>query len=132
MSLDVSLHDPTATYDTEELYHANITHNLNLMANNAGIYDALWKPYRLLEGCSYTADRQEEEDFRQLNIDKVSADMITPTIEKGLDDMKKRPEYYKQFDSDNGWGIYDDFIPFIEKYLEALKTYPKAIVTTCI
>ena len=41
MSLDVSLKDPTATYDTEYLYDANITHNLGTMANKAGIYYAL-------------------------------------------------------------------------------------------
>ena len=58
----------------------------------------------------------------------IFASDIIDVIEKGLIDMKNRPEYYKQFDSDNGWGTYKDFIPWIEKYFEALKENPEAIV----
>lgn len=40
MSLDVTLTDPSGTV----LYEANITHNLNKMAAEAGIYECLWRP----------------------------------------------------------------------------------------
>jgi len=115
VSLDVSLYDPTATYETEELYSANITHNLAEMAEEAGIYKALWKPHKL---------NKENPDT-----DVVAQDIID-VIEKGLADLKKRPEYFKQFDSPNGWGMYEHFVPFVEKYLEALKQYPEALVET--
>ena len=36
-----------STTDREVLYDANITHNLGEMAKKAGIYEALWRPYRL-------------------------------------------------------------------------------------
>lgn len=40
--------------------------------------------------------------------------------------MKRRPNYYKQFNSPNGLGMYDDFVPWVEEYLEACRKYPEA------
>jgi hypothetical protein len=108
MSLDVYLSDPTAAYDVDYLYEANITHNLGTMANAAGIYEALWRP---------------EE------IGKTKANEIIELLEKGLADLKARPEYFKQFNASNGWGLYEHFVPFVEKYLNACKEYPKALIT---
>lgn len=105
MSLDVYLNDPTATYETASLYWANITHNLGKMAGEAGIYKALWRP--------------EEVEA------KYAKDIIE-IVEKGLADLKARPEYFEQFNSPNRWGMYEHFVPFVEKYLEALKEYPDA------
>jgi hypothetical protein len=105
MSLDVYLNDPTATYETDSLYWANITHNLGEMADKAGIYKALWRPEEI--GAKYAKD-------------------IIEIVEKGLADLKARPEYFEQFNSPNGWGMYKHFVPFVEKYLEALKEYPDA------
>ena len=98
MSLSVSL------YVGEEcVYDANITHNLNKMADKAGIYYALWRP--------------EEGGF-------IKAFDIIEILENGIEDMKQRPEFYKIFDSKNGWGTYKDFLPWLEKYLNACKNYP--------
>jgi hypothetical protein len=105
MSLDVYLTDPTATYDIDYLYEANITHNLTKMADEAGIYKALWRP---------------EE------IKASKAKDIIEIVEKGLEKMKESPIYFKQFNPSNGWGSYEDFIPWIERYLIALKTYPES------
>jgi len=136
MSLDVTLYtNYHVSYDNgktleskqEAVYDANITHNLGEMAAKAGIYEALWRPYKLKEGYNIIEDdHQAEYIFEEENT--VRAFEITPTVEKGLEDMRARPEYYKTFDSSNGWGMYDHFIPFIEKYLEALKEYPESIV----
>jgi len=108
MSLDVYLEDPTATYETEHLYWANITHNLTTMADKAGIYEALWRPEEI--GGKYAKD-------------------IIELVEKGLTDLKSRPEYFKKFNSPNGWGMYKHFVPFVSKYLEALKEYPDAKIS---
>ena len=105
MSLDVYLNDPTATYETDSLYWANITHNLGKMAGEAGIYKALWRPEEI--EAKYAKD-------------------IIEIVEKGLADLKARPEYFEQFNSPNGWGMYEHFVPFVEKYLQALKEYPDA------
>ena len=91
----------------EEVFEANITHNLTRMASEAGIYKHLWRP-------------------EELNITKAK-DLIKPLTD-GLKDMKSRPDHYKKFNADNGWGVYNDFIPWIEKYLEACIEYPEATI----
>ncbi|MEI6556740.1 MAG: hypothetical protein WCL70_14220 [Paludibacter sp.] len=95
-------------YETDCVFQANITHNLGKMATEAGIYYACWRP--------------EEIDA------KVAKDII-PLLEKGFEDMKSKPDYYKQFDSSNGWGIYVDFLPWVEEYLKACKAYPEAEIS---
>jgi hypothetical protein len=116
MSLDVYLkrkkwvsydEGKTHTEVDEEVYWANITHNLGEMAAMAGIYKALWRP---------------EE------INKTKAGEIVSLLEKGLAELKARPEYFEQFNSTNGWGLYEHFVPFVEEYLEACKEYPDAII----
>jgi hypothetical protein len=95
-------------YETDCVFQANTTHNLGKMATEAGIYYACWRP--------------EEIEA------KVAKDIIT-LLEKGFEDMKSKPDYYKQFDSSNGWGIYVDFLPWVEEYLKACKAYPEAEIS---
>ena len=118
MSLDVHLKSATpikkecyecgSIYDKyEELYWANITHNLGEMADKAGIYQALWRP--------------EENGW-------ITASDIIPILDKGLKDLKKRPKYFEKFNASNGWGIYEHFVPFVKEYLQACKANPDAII----
>ena len=90
-----------------EIFSQNITHNLNKMADKAGIYEACWRP-------------------DEIGITKAS--QLIPILEKGLYDLKHNPDYFKSFDSPNGWGIYDNFVPWVEKYLDACKENPDAKV----
>jgi len=92
---------------TNRVYEANITHNLGSMARAAGIYEACWRP---------------EE------IGAVKASDIIPILERGFKDMRERPEYYKEFNAKNGWGTYDEFVPWVESYLNACREYPDAII----
>jgi hypothetical protein len=94
-------------FETECVFDANITHNLNKMADAAGIYNACWRPEEI--GATKASD-------------------IIPILEKGFEDMKAKPKYYKQFDSPNGWGLYVHFIPWVESYLNACLEYPDAII----
>jgi hypothetical protein len=136
MSLDVSLYrNYLISYDEgvtleprrEEVYSANITHNLNKMADEAGIYNALWRPYQLKPEYNIPEDDlQAEYKFEEDN--PVRAYEIIDIIEKGLEDMKARPKHYEKFNSSNGWGMYHNFIPWIEEYLKALKEFPEAQV----
>lgn len=104
MSLDVYL---TAVRPTE-VFSANITHNLGEMADKAGIYKACWRPEEI--GAEYARD-------------------IIPLLEKGLEDLKARPEYFKQFNAPNGWGLYEHFVPWVEKYINACKENPDAKIS---
>ena len=136
MSLDVYLnrkrylsYDEGKTYteDDEQVYWANITHNLGKMADEAGVYEALWRPHRLKEGYNILeSDHQAEWKFEEEN--KTTAKDIIPLLEKGLADLKSRPEHFEKFNSSNGWGTYEHFVTFVEKYLEACKEYPDAII----
>jgi hypothetical protein len=93
--------------DTDELYSANITHNLNRMAGEAGIYEILWRP-------------------DEVGIER--AGQIVETLRKGIDLMKSDPPRFEQHNPSNGWGSYKDFIPWLEKYLSACEENPDAIV----
>jgi len=116
MSLDIALRSRTESKkvcgfcgseykEYEELYSANITHNLGKMASEAGIYEALWRP-------------------EELGFDTAS--QIIPLLTDGLVKLKSDPEKYKKFDSPNGWGLYIHFVPFVEKYLGACQMWPDA------
>jgi hypothetical protein len=136
MSLDVILYrNYLVSYDEgktleprrEEVYSANITHNLNKMADEAGLYEALWRPYKLKPGYDIPEDDHKAEwEYEEAN--PVRAHEIIEIIEKGLADMKARPKHYEKFNSPNGWGLYKNFVPWIERYLEALKEFPEAQV----
>ena len=117
MSLDVHLNrrnkiececGRTHYYESEQVYWANITHNLTAMADAAGIYKELWRP-----------DEIGIEVARQL---------IKP-LSTGLDRLKADPEKYEAFNASNGWGLYKDFVLFVEKYLAACIETPDAAVS---
>ena len=123
MSLDVYLKNSELThtkcicdrcgnehnYNYHELiYTANITHNLGKMASKADIYQHLW--------------RHEE-----LGITKAK-ELIEP-LTAAIQDMGNRPEYYKQFNDENGWGMYEHFIPWLKRYLDACVKYPDSIIS---
>lgn len=103
MSLDVYL---TATRPVE-VYWRNITHNLNTMAKEVGIYEALWRP-------------------EEINISKAG-ELIVP-LTNGLEMLKGNPDFFKQFNPPNGWGSYEGLVDFVETYLEACKANPDADV----
>jgi hypothetical protein len=118
MSLDVYLHIEKGTEDCphcaqpyaagETVFDANITHNLSKMASEAGIYEALWRP-------------------DEVGIMKA-AQLIAPLAE-GLAKMKADREHFEKFNSPNGWGMYENFVPWVERYLKACTEYPEAYVT---
>lgn len=138
MSLNVYLvqkrwvsYDKGVTYTEEEndIYEANITHNLGKMADEAGIYEALWRPHRLKPEYNIPdGDFNAEYEFESQS--QTLAKDIIEILEKGLSDMKARPIHYQQFNASNGWGTYNDFIPWIEKYLEACKDWPESLIVT--
>lgn len=113
--------------EREMFYSCNITHNLNAMADAAGIYEALWRPHRLKEGYNIPeGDYSLEGKFESEN--PVYAREIIGKLGLGLDLLKKDPEYFKKYNSPNGWGLYDNFVPFVEGYLNACIEYPDALV----
>jgi hypothetical protein len=104
MGLDVML---WATRPVE-VYASNITHNLSAMAEAAGIYKHLWYP-------------------EEIGI-TTAAQLIKP-LEAGLKLLKSKPEHFKAYNSLNGWGVYEHFVPFVGQYLIACRDNPDAEVS---
>lgn len=138
MSLDIDLFrermisydkGKTFTNDLVCVYETNITHNLNTMAEKAGIYEALWRPYRLHIDWKDNFFSNAEEFIFEEGVTVYAKDII-PKLEEGLKELKRKPEYFEEFNPTNGWGTYKDFVPFVEEYLEACKQYLEAIVKT--
>lgn len=101
MSLDVYLKQ----MEPVNVYSRNITHNLNTMAAEAGIYKHLWRP-------------------EELEITK--AHQLIEPLRQGLKTLKSDPKHFKQFNAKNGWGIYEDFVDFVSDYLRACEENPNA------
>ncbi len=123
--------------ETREVYSANITHNLNRMAHEAGIYTALWRPVELDPAAARRINEQEEAGnyhgpggaFEiERNLPPVHArDLIQP-LRDGLAKMQGDPERFKAFNPENGWGSYAGFVPWVADYLAACERWPNAVV----
>ena len=103
MSLDVYLMAIRKT----EVFTANITHNLNKMAEEAGIYEHLWRPDE---------------------IGVTHASQLIEPLKTGIALMKSDPKRFKKLGPPNGWGTYHDFVPWLEEYLKACEENPDAEV----
>jgi len=97
----------TPLQETHTVYTANITHNLSRMADEAGLYQYLWRP-------------------DEVGIEKAK-ELIEP-LRHGLTELRSKPEHYKQFNPSNGWGSYQLLVRFTIRYLRACEQYPNATV----
>jgi len=105
VSLDVSLSKEVTEY--REVYSRNITHNLNKMADAAGIYKHLWRP-------------------DEIGITKA-AQLIEP-LRAGLELLRAEPERFIPLEPENKWGTYDGLVNFVTEYLDACIKSPDADV----
>jgi hypothetical protein len=94
--------------DPREGFSANITHNLANMAREAGIYHHLWRP---------------EE------VGATHASQLIEPLRAGLSLLRSDPARFSAFNAKNGWGVYDDFVPWVERYLAACEADPTAKIT---
>lgn len=109
MSLDVWLTERNNGDEEMEVYGANITHNLGRMACALRVYDELWHP-------------------EVLKIESAK-ELIKP-LKYAIKDLKARPEYYKRYNSPNGWGMYKHFVPWVIEYWKACVKNPDSNVRT--
>jgi hypothetical protein len=94
--------------ETNEVFSAKITHNLGMMADEAGIYKHLWRP-------------------EEIGITKAHQ-LIEPLI-VGVQLMKSDPDRFRKHDAPNGWGTYNSFVPWVEEYIHACCRHPMANVS---
>lgn len=103
MSLDVYL----TVIQSTEVFWASITHNLNRMAEEAGVYKHLWRPEEL--GLTHAKE------------------LIDP-LRQAIAKMEKNPDQFRKFDAPNGWGTYPDLLRFLRNYLAACIENPDAVI----
>lgn len=94
-------------YDDALLYSINITHNLNKMAQEVGLYEVLWCPEEI--GITFASQ------------------MILP-LEKGIIELEAYPEKYKTLNPPEGLGSYEDFVAFCKSVLQRCRKYPDAVI----
>lgn len=83
----------------------NATHNLVLMWDYVGAYDALY------------------------NSDGRTAESTIPALEAALAKMEADPDGCRAFDSPNGWGTYDSALRFLRNWLHVCRQRPKALIS---
>jgi hypothetical protein len=107
MSLDFCLErtQPTTVFD------ANITHNLGRMADEAGVYEVLWRP--------------KENGYQK-------AGQIIPILREGIALLESDPPRFEKFNAKNGWGLYEHFVPFVKSVLAACEKYPDADIEVSV
>lgn len=106
MSLDVCLTCPCCK---TECYNAKITSNLATMAAEADLYVPLWCP--------------EEANL-------LKASQLIKPLREGIRKLQRDPEGFKVYNSPNGWGLYEHFLPFVKNYYKACVRNPNAVVST--
>jgi hypothetical protein len=112
MSLDVDL----LVTKPVSIYSGNITHNLTTMARQVpvsptlSLYDILWRA-----------------DEHQL----THAKDIVNYLDIGWNILLSKPEYYKQYNPENGWGTYESLERFVYNYRNACWDNPDAEISIC-
>jgi hypothetical protein len=145
MSLDISLRSKepiekdcrcdqcghTHKHDEYEYYFDyNITHNLGKMANEAGVYDALWRPYKLHSDYNKSLEEDYSQEMKFENSVTIYAHQLINVLGSGLTKLKSNAHYFKLFKPSNGWGSYGGLVDCVESYLDACKEHPDSIVIT--
>jgi hypothetical protein len=88
----------------ETFFDTNITHNLNTMFKEAGLYKILWHG------------------------DDLRAGDVLLKLEIGLAAMKAHPTHFIVFDDPKGWGTYAQAVPWLEEVIEACRKFQDAIL----
>ena len=102
-------HEHTAN-TSETVASFNITHNLGSMADVAGIYECLWRP---------------DEQVPPITI----AGECVSTLRDGLAKLRAEPDKFRPLSASNGWGTYDQFVPWVAEVLAACEANPTALVS---
>lgn len=116
MSLDVTLTQNMPT----EVFSANITHNLGLMAEQVklgkrygeelNLYKLLWRPDELV-------------------IPILHARELGDYLDTAWNILLADPDHFKKFNPENGWGEYENLQTLVYKYRNACWDYPESTIS---
>lgn len=108
MSLDITLTD-VFVEPPVQLESLNITNNLIDFAIALNCYECIWKP-------------------KNLNI--ITAYQLLPHLYEAYYNVIKYGDIYLSLLPKNGWGTKEQFLNFIDQYIEACITYPNTLIET--
>jgi hypothetical protein len=91
-----------------KVFEEDMTHNVAGMAKAAGLYEAIWHPYRFSDQSPGAMAERLREGLAKLKADEATIRPLEPS---------------------NGWGTYDDFVEFVERLIRVCETFPNAEVT---
>jgi len=92
---------------SSHVFWANITHNLNEMAGECGLYEPMWRP--------------EENGIE-------TAAQLAPFLRSGLASLLDNYDRLRTLNPPNGWGTIDLLIEVAASYLSACEAWPNAKV----
>jgi hypothetical protein len=113
---------------TTQVFHLNITHNLVKMAEAAGLYEAMWRPYKLMQGYHESDNYEAESLFEENQV--IEAKMLIPFLKTGIAKLLAKPSDFTIFEPNNGWGTFIQLVNTAKDYLEACEKYLEAQVIT--
>ena len=93
--------------DRPVLFDVNITHNLNEMASEAGLYQAMWRSHGARAG-----------------------DLVSALVE-GVAMLKREPNRFQAISPKNGRDDYDGLLRTALAFLQACRDNPDATVEAC-
>lgn len=106
------------TYEDDEYFHMNLTHNLTEMASQC----------RVLGTCNYNAESAVVTLYDLLWHPKNNLNIETPTLDYLEDVMAcyknllQNPEFFKQYNPEDGWGSYEQLVKRTKQYLAVLQS----------
>jgi hypothetical protein len=96
----------------------NLTHNLTEMASAAKVYEALWRPYRLL---GYA----DAEEFQM----DIPAFTVIPALREGQKILESnKEELIQNYSPKNGWGTYDQLYKTVCNYRITCEKFPNLFI----
>ena len=106
------------TYEDNEYFHMNLTHNLVEMASQC----------RVIGTCNYGSESAVVTLHDLLWHPEDNLKVKTPTLDYLEDVMQcykhllENPEVYRQYNPANGWGSYEGLIRNTKKFIVALQS----------
>lgn len=106
------------TYESDTYLYINLTHNLTKMARQC----------RVIGTCNYDSDSAVVTLYDLLWHPKDNLQVTTPTLDYLEDVMAcyknliQNPDFFKQYNPDNGWGTYEQLVKRTKEYLTSLQS----------
>ena len=113
------------TESTNEVLWINITHNLGEMASKVPVGDVVVdKEYRNL----YYLMWRPDEFFKNVIHDEIRLIDVRRYLEEAFLYLLSHEKELSEYNPENGWGHYENFVNCLPQYIRACYKWPNAIL----